>query len=110
LKLIACVSLYLNLKSNILYFKGYNEEQLFNITGYKKIDIKNCLNRLIKAVIKIEEPDNKFIAIKKKYSLDKYMKVSNDSYLIKEDIKDNGENESKGGVFTVNIFDNMSID
>ena len=89
--LIACVSLYLNLKSNILYFKGYNEEQLFNITGYKKIDIKNCLNRLIKAVIKIEEPDNKFIAIKKKYSLDKYMKVSNDSYLIKEDIKENGE-------------------
>ena len=89
--LIACVSLYLNLKSNILYFKGYNEEQLFNITGYKKIDIKNCLNRLIKAVIKIEEPDNKFIAIKKKYSLDKYMKVSNDSYFIKEDIKENGE-------------------
>ena len=108
--LIACVSLYLNLKSNILYFKGYNEEQLFNITGYKKIDIKNCLNRLIKAVIKIEEPDNKFIAIKKKYSLDKYMKVSNDSYLIKEDFKDIGENESKGGVFNVNIFDNMSID
>ena len=108
--LIACVSLYLNLKSNILYFKGYNEEQLFNITGYKKIDIKNCLNRLIKAVIKIEEPDNKFIAIKKKYSLDKYMKVSNDSYLIKEDIKDNGEIVSKGSVFDVNIFDNMVID
>ena len=108
--LIACVSLYLNLKSNILYFKGYNEEQLFNITGYKKIDIKNCLNRLIKAVIKIEEPDNKFIAIKKKYSLDKYMKVSNDSYLIKEDIKDNGEIVSKGSVFDFNIFDNMVID
>ena len=108
--LIACVSLYLNLKSNILYFKGYNEEQLFNITGYKKIDINNCLNRLIKSVIKIEEPDNKFIAIKKKYSLDKYMKVSNDSYLIKEDNKDKREIESKGSVFNVNIFDNMVID
>lgn len=38
------------------------------------------------------------------------MKVSNDSYLIKEDIKDNGEIVSKGSVFDVNIFDNMVID
>jgi cyclin B len=83
--LIACVCLYLNLKSNILYFKGYNEEQLFSLTGYKKIDIKNCLNKLISAVMKIEDKDNKFIAVKKKYALDKYMKVSTDCYLIKEE-------------------------
>lgn len=83
--LIACVCLYLNLKSNILYFKGYNEEQLFSLTGYQKVDIKNCLNKLISAVIKIEDKDNKFIAVKKKYALDKYMKVSNDCYLIKEE-------------------------
>ena len=82
--LIACVCLYLNLKSNILYYKGYNEEQLFNITGYQIIDIKNCLNKLITAMSKIEEPGNKFTAIKRKYSLEKYMKVSNDSYLTKE--------------------------
>ena len=82
--LIACVCLYLNLKSNILYFKGYNEEKLFNITGYQIIDIKNCLNKLITAMSKIEEPGNKFAAIKRKYALEKYMKVSNDSYLIKE--------------------------
>ena len=82
--LIACICLYLNLKSNIIYFKGYNEEQLFNITGYQIIDIKNSLNILINTLSKIEEPGNKFIAIKKKYSLEKYMKVSNDSYLIKE--------------------------
>ena len=83
--LIACACLYLNLKSNILYFKGYNEEQLFQTTGYSKIDINNCLNRLIKAVSKIEEPDNKFTAVKKKYSLEKYKKVSIDSFKIKEE-------------------------
>ena len=83
--LIACVCLYLNLKSNILYFKGYNEEQLFNITGYNKTDIFYCLNLLIKAVEKIEEPGNKFVAVKKKYSLEKYKKVSNDSFIIKEE-------------------------
>ena len=82
--LIACVCLYLNLKSNILYYKGYNEEQLFNITGYRIIDIENCLNKLITAMTKMEEPGNKFTAIKRKYALEKYMKVSNDSYLIKE--------------------------
>ena len=83
--LIACACLYLNLKSNILYFKGYNEEQLFNITGYKKSDIYNCISKLVKAVAKIEEPGNKFVAVKKKYSLDKYKKVSNDSFLINKD-------------------------
>ena len=83
--LIACACLYLNLKSNILYFKGYNEEQLFKITGYNKLDINNCLNRLVKALSKIEEPDNKFTAVKKKYSLEKYKKVSIDSFKIKED-------------------------
>ena len=83
--IIACTCLYLNLKSNILYFKGYNEEQLFNITGYKKPDVNHCLNKLIKAVEKIEEPENKFIAVKKKYSLEKYKKVSLDSFMIKEE-------------------------
>jgi cyclin B len=83
--LIACVCLYLNLKSNILYFKGYNEEQLFNITGYQKSDIYNCLSKLVKAVAKIEEPGNRFVAVKKKYSLEKYKKVSNDSFMIKEE-------------------------
>ena len=86
--LIACVCLFLNLKSNILYFKGYNEEQLFRITGYKRNEINKCLNILLNAVKKMEEPDNKFVSIKKKYSLEKYMKVSNDSYLIKEKIED----------------------
>ena len=85
--LIACVCLYLNLKSNILYFKGYNEEQLFIVTGYQKVDIKNCLNKLIRAVGKVEEKDNKFNAVKKKYGLEKYMRVSNDSYYIKEEIE-----------------------
>ena len=35
--------------------------------------------------MKIEDKDNKFIAVKKKYALDKYMKVSTDCYLIKEE-------------------------
>ena len=107
--LIACVCLYLNLKTNILYFKGYNEEQLFNITGYKKIDIKICLNKLISAVLKIEDPDNKFIAVKKKYALEKYMKVSNDCYLIKEENED--ISKSKGSFsLNVNLLDNMVIE
>ena len=104
--LIACACLYLNLKSNILYFKGYNEEKLFNITGYNKIDINNCLNRLIKAVSKIEEPDNKFTAVKKKYSLEKYKKVSIDSFKIKEDC----DYKSKGSFSNVNLLENMSIE
>ena len=103
--LIACVCLYLNLKSNILYFKGYNEEQLFRITGYKKNEIDNCLNILLGAVTKIEEPDNKFNAVKKKYSLEKFMKVSNDSFLIK--VKN--EDMSKGFVSNVNLFENKVI-
>lgn len=83
--LIACVCLYLNLKSNIRLFKGYNEEELFRITGYKKSEINGCLNILINAMMKIDDPNNRFISIKKKYALDKYMKVSNEHYLIESD-------------------------
>ena len=80
--LIACACLYINLKSNIKFFKGYNEEELFKVTGYEKCEISSCLGILINAIMKMEEPNNKFISIKKKYALDKYMKVSNDHYLI----------------------------
>ena len=83
--LIACVCLYLNLKSNIRLFKGYNEEELFRITGYKKTEINSCLNILINALMIIDDPNNRFISIKKKYALDKYMKVSNEHYLIEGD-------------------------
>ena len=85
--LIACACLYINLKSNIRLFKGYNEEKLFSITGYKITEIKNCLNLLLNELIKIEEPNNKFISVKKKYSIDKYRKVSNDHYFIETDEK-----------------------
>ena len=80
--LIACACLYINLKSNIMVFKGYNEEELFKITGYKKAEISNCLKILINALVKMDEPNNKFISIKKKYALDKYKKVSNERYMI----------------------------
>lgn len=80
--LIACTCLYINLKSNIMVFKGYNEEELFKITGYKKAELSNCLNILINAIVKMDEPNNKFISIKKKYALDKYKKVANESYMI----------------------------
>ena len=80
--LIACACLYINLKSNIMLFKGYNEEELFKITGYEKAEINICLNNLLNALIKMEEPNNKFISIKKKYALDKYMNVSNNKYMI----------------------------
>ena len=83
--LIACACLYINLKSNIMVFKGYNEEELFKITGYKKAELNNCLNILINALVKMDEPNNKFISIKKKYALDKYKKVSNECYMIGTD-------------------------
>lgn len=83
--LIACVCLYLNLKSNIRLFKGYNEEELFRITGYKKTEINSCLNILINSLMIMDDPNNRFISIKKKYALDKYMKVSNEHYLIEGD-------------------------
>jgi len=83
--LIACACLYINLKSNILVFKGYNEEELFKITGYKKAELNNCLNILINALVKMNEPNNRFISIKKKYALDKYKKVSNECYMIGTD-------------------------
>ena len=83
--LIACACLYINLKSNIMVFKGYNEEELFRITGYKKTELNNCLNILINALVKMDEPNNKFISIKKKYALDKYKKVSNECYMIGTD-------------------------
>ena len=83
--LIACACLYINLKSNLMFFKGYNEEELFKISGYKKAEINSCLNLLINALIKMEDPNNKFISIKKKYALDKYKNVSNEHYLIETD-------------------------
>ena len=83
--LIACACLYINLKSNIMVFKGYNEEELFKITGYKKAELNNCLNILINALVKMDEPNNRFISIKKKYALDKYKKVSNECYMIGTD-------------------------
>ena len=61
------------------------EEELFKISGYKKAEINSCLNLLINALVKMDEPNNKFISIKKKYALDKYMKVSNERYLIETD-------------------------
>lgn len=83
--LIACVCLYINLKSNIRLFKGYNEEELFRITGYKKSEISSCLKIVINALVKMDDPNNKFISVKKKYALDKYMGVSNEHYLIETD-------------------------
>ena len=55
---------------------------MFKITGYKKAEISNCLKILINALVKMDEPNNKFISIKKKYALDKYKKVSNERYMI----------------------------
>ena len=83
--LVACACLYLNLKSNILCNKGYNEDKLFHVTGYKKDEIQNCLGKLVDAVKKINEAGNRFTAIKKKYALDKFRNVSNESYIIEDE-------------------------
>ena len=83
--LIACVCLFINLKSDKNFFKGYNEQEMFEITGYNKQDILICLKEMINTLNKINEVNNKFISIKKKYALEKYMKVSNDCFAINED-------------------------
>ena len=83
--LIACVCLFINLKSDKNFFKGYNEKEMFKITGYNKQDIVICLEEMVKSLNKVNEINNKFISIKKKYALDKYMKVSNDCFMINDD-------------------------
>ena len=83
--LIACVCLFINLKSDKNFFKGYNEQEMFKITGYNKQDIVICLEEMVKSLNKVNEINNKFISIKKKYALDKYMKVSNDCFMINDD-------------------------
>ena len=83
--LIACVCLFINLKSDKNFFKGYNEQKMFKITGYNKQDIVICLEEMVKSLNKVNEINNKFISIKKKYALDKYMKVSNDCFMINDD-------------------------
>ena len=82
--LIACVCLFINLKSDKNFFKGYNEQEMFKITGYNKQDIVICLEEMVKSLNKVNEINNKFISIKKKYALDKYMKVSNDCFMIND--------------------------
>ena len=83
--LIACVCLFINLKSDKNFFKGYNEQEMFKITGYNKQDIVICLEEMVKSLNKVNEINNKFISIKKKYALDKYMKVSIDCFMINDD-------------------------
>ena len=80
--LIACTCLYINLKSNEMINMGYDEEKLYKISGYNYKDIIPCLYELNNTLNIINEPNNKFISIKKKYSLDKYMNVSNDNFII----------------------------
>ena len=80
--LIACTCLFLNLKTYNGINTEYNEEKLFKISGYNYQDIYPCLCELINILKIINDPEKKFISIKKKYALDKYMKVSNDNYII----------------------------
>ena len=80
--LIACCCLYINLNINNMENKGYDEEKLYKITGYNYNDIKDCLYELMNILNKINEQNNEFVSIKKKYSLDKYMNVSNENYTI----------------------------
>ena len=55
---------------------------MYKITGYNYNDIKDCLCELMNILNKINEQNNEFVSIKKKYSLDKYMNVSNENYTI----------------------------
>ena len=81
--LIAATSLFYNImnKDKIKEIE-YDENNIVNITGYNRkniIDSFYCLNNSIK---NLENIDNKYNAIRRKFKLDKYMNVSNINYFI----------------------------
>ena len=81
--LIAATSLFYNImnKDKINEIE-YDENNIINITGYNRNNIIEsfyCLNNSIK---NLENIDNKYNAIRRKFKLDKYMNVSNINYFI----------------------------
>ena len=80
--LIAATCLLFNFKS-----KNYNNDKLkykesniINITGYSKSDMNECFCCLNDALKKLEDINNKYDSIRRKFKLDKYFNVGEKKY------------------------------
>ena len=85
--LIAATSLYFNyLNKNKINELEYDEKSLFNLTGYNKNNMSECLNCLNKAIKNVEMIGSKYNAIRRKFKLDKYLNVAFKKYFIENDL------------------------
>ena len=83
--LIAATSLYFNfINKNGLDKLECDEKNIFNITGYSRNDVNDCLLCLNNAMKNLEKNENKYNSIRRKFQLDKYLNVGNEKYFIEE--------------------------
>ena len=86
--LIAATSLYFNyLNKNKVNELGYDEKTIFNITGYNKKNINECLYYLNNAIKNIEMIGSKYNAVRRKFKLDKYLNIAYKKYFIENNLE-----------------------
>ena len=87
--LIASNSLYFNyMNKNKIGELNYDEKNIFDITGYSKNDVVQCLNCLNKALKNLERIGNKYNSIRRKFKIDKYSNVSSVKFYIENEGKE----------------------
>jgi cyclin B len=89
--LIASNSLYFNymfMNNNNIVELNYDEKNIFDITGYGKNDIVQCMNCLNNALKSLEKDGNKYNSLRRKFKIDKYSKVSSIKYFIENEDKE----------------------
>ena len=74
-RLIAGSSIYLNYKLNKIKNK-YLENKILKAIEYDIKEINPCLNFIISGIKQMNDPKNKYNAIKRKFGKEKYMKIS----------------------------------
>ena len=83
--LLAANSLFYNyMNKNRIGDINYDENKLFNITGYNKDDFANSYRYLNNALKKLETIGNKYNSIRRKFKLDQYLNVSSQKFYIEE--------------------------
>ena len=70
--IIATSAIYLSKKQDVLF----DENELWNITGYTFNDIEECYLRLKEYIFHLD--NTQYLAVKRKYSYEKYFSVSKD--------------------------------
>ena len=89
--LIASNSLYFNyiyMNKNKIDELNYDEQNIFDITGYGKNDVVQCMNCLNKALKNLEKIGNKYNSIRRKFKIDKYSNVSSVQFFIENEGKE----------------------